>query len=276
MDPLELLLDSLDNLDAAFHPLYTEKDGKFHLTAIKGMVSPDQVKALRDEAGKYRIELKDVNDKLAKYAVFGDDVEAIHSKLDRFDELETAAAGKIDEDKINEMVENRMKTKLAPLQRELEQSQKDGLEKDGLIGEFKTEKRNRSISDVVREAATKSNIVGSAVADVLALAERVFDVDDQGNVTTKDGMGTTPGVDPDVWLTDMQVSRGHWWPANQGGGAGGSGNNNGGAFANNPFSNENWNMTEQGKLLRVDAKKADDMAKAAGTTVGGRKPDPKK
>lgn len=106
------------------------------------------------------------------------------------------------------------------------------------------------------------------------LAERVFEVDDEGNVTTKDGVGVTPGIAADVWLTEMQDKRPHWWPQSQGGGAGGSGG--GGAGGKNPFSAEGWNLTEQGRLVRENPEKADQMAKAAGTTVGGGRPAAKK
>lgn len=270
---LELLLESLDSLDAAYHTLYIERDGKFHLN-VKGATSPEQTKALKDEAGRYRIELKDANDKLAKYAVFGDDVEAIHTKLDRIDELEAAAGDKIDEAKMTELVEARLRTKLAPIERQLETALKDSLDKDVKINDFESKDRTRLISDHVREAAVKSKLIGTAVDDALVLAERMFDIDDSGTVITKDNVGVTPGVTADVWLTDMQATRPHWWPDSQGGGSRGSGTGQG--HGKNPFSRESWNLTEQGQLVRADAGKADQMAKAAGTSVGGGKPAEKK
>ena len=101
-------------------------------------------------------------------------------------------------------------------------------------------------------------------------AERMFEITEEGQVITKDGVGVTPGVAPDVWLSEMQPKRGHWWPASTGGGAKGS---KGANFASNPWTKENWNMTEQGKILSTQGReKAEQMAKAAGTSLGGRKP----
>jgi hypothetical protein len=106
--------------------------------------------------------------------------------------------------------------------------------------------------------------------DVLMLGERVFEVTDDGAVVTRDGVGVTPGIAADIWLSEMQDKRPHWWPASTGGGAnGGSGNNN---FAKNPFSREHWNLTEQGQAIRTDRAKADRMAQAAGTKIGAGLP----
>jgi hypothetical protein len=47
-------------------------------------------------------------------------------------------------------------------------------------------------------------------------------------------------------------------------------------MANNPWSHENWNLTAQGRYYQEHgAEKANRMAAAAGTTVGGQKPKPK-
>ena len=87
---------------------------------------------------------------------------------------------------------------------------------------------------------------------------------------TKENVGCTPGISPEVWLNEMQSKRPHWWGPSGGGGAGGSGGQR--QFTNNPWTNENWNLTEQGKILMENASRADQLAKSAGTTVGGKRP----
>jgi hypothetical protein len=82
------------------------------------------------------------------------------------------------------------------------------------------------------------------------------------------------GIEPEAWLTDLQTKRAHWWGPSSGGGAGG--NRGGVDTSNNPFSHEHWNMTEQGKLVRENRAKAEQLAKLAGTTIGGQKPAAKK
>lgn len=271
---LKMILDSLDGLEEHFHPLYTEKDGKFLLTGVEGITSAADIKKLKDEAGKYRTELKELKKKYEALDDLGS-VEEIQAKLDRIDELEAAASGKIDDTKINEMVEARVKGRVTPLEREITKLKKELEEGNATISTYKETDRKRTIHDAVRKSASKSKILDTATDDVLMLAERIFDVDDEGNVVTKDNVGATPGVQPDVWLTDMQASRPHWWPQSQGGGAQG-GRDKGGVGGKNPFTAENWNMTEQGRLAQADPTKAEQMAKAAGTTIGGPKPLPRK
>jgi hypothetical protein len=61
-----------------------------------------------------------------------------------------------------------------------------------------------------------------------------------------------------------------------GGGSGGS-QNNFGTGGTNPWSLDGWNMTKQGQYVRENGvEKAEQMAKSAGTTLGGPKPMPKK
>lgn len=267
---LELTLDNLTDLPEAFHQLYTEKNGKYHLTGVRGMKTQEDVDYVKSILEKERGEHKDTKKKLETFNTLNLSVEEVQQKLDKIHELEAAAEGKLDESKINEMVEARIKTRMAPLQRDLEKYQKDVAEKDSVIGQYQQKDITRQIHDHVRKAATNSKVVGSAVEDVLMHAERIFEVDERGKVVTKDGVGVTPGVEADVWLSDMQDKRSHWWPQSQGGGATGSGQ--GGGYANNPFSADHWNLTEQGKLLRENPEKANQMATAAGTKVGGGKP----
>jgi len=44
----------------------------------------------------------------------------------------------------------------------------------------------------------------------------------------------------------------------------------------NPWKAETWNVTEQGNIVRTDRARADKLAAAAGTKVGGLKPKPVK
>jgi hypothetical protein len=79
-----------------------------------------------------------------------------------------------------------------------------------------------------------------------------------------------------VWLTEMQAKRPHWWGTTSGGGSRGNNGSGGPPSGNNPFSREHWNMTEQGKLIRTNRVRAEQLAKSAGTKIGGGMPALKK
>lgn len=270
---LKIVHDTVDEIDEAYRPLYTERDGKFHLTGVEGYKTQADIDRLQGALTKERNDHKAVKD---RYGVLGElDPTDILAKLDKYPELEAAAEGKLDETKINELAESRVRTKLAPVERERDQLKTKLEATEGRVGELESVIRSRDIKDNVMSAALKGKVVETALDDVLMLADRVFEVGEDGSVTTKDNVGVTPGLTPDAWLTEMQPKRPHWWPPSEGGGAQG-GKGGGGGFANNPWSHEHWNMTEQGRIINQDRSKADQMAKAAGTSIGGVKPAPKK
>lgn len=269
---IKAIVESLDEVDEKYHDLYTERDGKFELTEVVGMKTEADVTRLQQGLAKERNDHKQAKTKLA---AFGDlNPDDVRAQLDRIPELEAAATGKLDDTVVNKMVETRLASKLAPLQRELDNTKKALGEKDELISTFQSRDKHRSIADEVSRAGKKLAIQDTALEDAILLAERTFEVDEDGNVVTKaDIRGVTPGVSAEVWMTDMQNKRPHWWGTSAGGGA--SGQRGSGGAVTNPWTAENWNMTEQGKILVANRTKAEQLAKSAGTTIGGGKPTPK-
>lgn len=271
---LKAWVDKLEDVPEAFRGEYTQVGDKYEL-AVDGALELTPIKGLRQENGARRISEKKANDALKVWEplITGKKPEEILAILDRVPELEAAAAGKIDEKKITEMVENRVGSKLAPVQRELTTVKGQLAEKDQIIAGYQTKERTRAIHDDVRGAIAKTQgFQGSAAEDALMLAERVFEVNDEGKVVTKDGVGVTPGIDATVWLTEMQQKRPHWWGPTQGGGAGGNNGRNQGGSGKNPWTHDAWNMTEQAKIYRENPQRAEQMATSAGTKLGGMKP----
>lgn len=274
MEPLNALYATQDEIPEAFRPLYEERGGQFHLTKINGLKTDADIarvqrslEAERGEHGKL---------KTAWGNFFKDKKpEDIQAMLDRIPELELASKDKLDDEKLGQIVEGRLRGKLAPIERERDQFKNQLGEATNLITQFQQREKTRTIHDAVREAAGKTKMIPSAVEDMLMYAERVFDVGEDGKVTVKEGAGTTEGVTPDVWLTEMQVKRPHWWPMSSGGGANGGGV---GAGADNPWTGEGWNLTKQGQIARENPARAEMLAKAAGHAgaIGATRPKPKK
>lgn len=262
--------DSYDSIQAAVRHLYREKDGKWVLIGAGEIKSAEDVSRLQESLRKEREDHKDTKKKLSR---FGDmDADEVLEKLDRIEELEAAAGGKIDEEKINQMVETRLKSKTGPLERKIGQLENDLKEKDSSLAEYQQKDRHRTIHDHIRKAATGAKIRDTAVEDALLIGEHVFDIDESGNVVTKDNIGVTPGITAEVWFTEVKQTRPHWWPESKGAGARGG---DGGVGGTNPFSADGWNLTEQGRLIKEDRSKAEQMAKSAGTSIGGPRPQAK-
>lgn len=271
--PLKAIVDSLDDVAEHFRELYTERNGKFEITGIEGMKTQGDVDRLQSALTKERNDHKSLKD---KFSILGDkDPNDLLTQLDRIAELEAAAKGKLNDEEINKIVETRLSSKLAPVQRDKDSLAKKVEELTGQITQFQQRELTRTIHDSVRDAVGKSKgFQPSAVEDVLLFAERMFEVNEDGRVVTRDGVGVTPGVEASVWLTDMQQKKPHWWGPSEGGGSNGNRGGNGGGT--NPWSHDGWNMTEQGKIYKENPDRARQLAKAAGTSLGGGRPQPRK
>lgn len=268
----KMVLDSLDGLPEEVAKEYVEKDGKFHIQ-VEGMKTQADIDRLQTSLNAARASETGLKQKLA---TLGDvKIEDVPAMLARIPELELAASGKVDEEKLKEMAEARAKTLLAPVERERDTLKTQLGEKDQIIGQYETKDKVRNIHKQVRVAAKESGLREEAIEDALLLADRTFELDESGRAVVKADVDYSQGLTPKDWLADLQTKRPHWWPDSEGGGAGGN-RGGGGNVQKNPFTAENWNLTEQGKILNTDRNRAEQLAKAAGTTIGGPKPAPKK
>jgi hypothetical protein len=272
---LKAIIDKLEDVAEHFRELYSERNGKFELTGIEGMRTQADVDRISISLEKERKDHKDTKTKLEPWN--GLEPEKVKSDLARIPELEVraTATGKLNDTQIETIVSARTAQIVGPLKLELNTAQTQLADANKTIGDYKTQSRQSTVNGAVRDAVAKAKVLPHATEDVLLLAERHFDVAEDGRVVTKANVsGVVAGLDPTVWLTQMQSSRPHWWGASSGGGAAGSGG--GGAGGDNPFTSENWNMTKQSNLYRENPERAEQMAKAAGTSVGGERPAAKK
>lgn len=273
---LKAVVTKLDDVDEAYRDQYKEnKDPKGNVVYcldIEGDTSAFHpwLRPLKDEVGRRRKTNDDLTkeiEPLRALAALGS-IDEITEKLNKFPELEAAAAGKLDEKKIGELVDNRVKAKLVPIERERDQWKAKAGEFEKANGELTAKEKSRIIRDALGKAAVELKVVDTAREDVLMYAG-MFEVQEDGSVTTKDGLA------PKSWLEDMIPKRTHWVGPTVGGGAPGS--RGGAGTGTNPWSHDNWNLTEQGNILKSKGREhADKLAKLAGTTVGGRRPEPPK
>ena len=293
---LRAIYDKQDDIPETvpFRELFVEKNGKWELNGITGVKTQADVDRLTTANTKERGRADGFRDKLK---LWGDgskvgvdsDLEAwtgrhteLMASLDRMPELEAAAKGKLDEAQIEEIVTRRvdgtLKAKLAGPERQIRLLT---TERDELLGaneKFTTQNRIRKVHDAVRKAAgpDAAKMRPEAVEDALELANRIFEVTDDGAVVTRDQVGVTPGLEASGWLAEIQPKKPHWWPGSTGGGARGSGAGGGFGGGPNPWATETWNSTKQGQFYKEHgAERAEQMAKAAGTTIGGARPKAK-
>lgn len=262
---IKIQYENLAEVPEKFRELYEEKDGKAVLVGVEGMKTPADVDAVLGILRKERDDRKKIESLSQSWKELGEPNE-IREKLDRIPELEEAAKGKIDDEKLNELVEKRLPSKLGPLQRDLEAVRKERdetvKERESLRREIETRDRN----DAVRSVASKMSVHSTAMPDIEMAASVMLERDETGRLVTKSGIpDLTPGLEVDSFMREMQRLRPHWWPASSGGGARGSGNGLGGP---NPWDPKTFNLTEQGKIMREKGPEyARKLAQAVGSDI---------
>ncbi len=281
---IKSVYDSIDDVPESiddFRSMFVEKNGKFELTGIQGVKTQGDIDRIKVGAEKERNDHKETKEKLRSWSGLGE-LDQVQTNLDRIPELEALAEskdGKLDDSQIQEAVDRRVeatiKSRLTPVERQNEKLRTDLESSLTAIGVFEQKDVLRTVHDSVRSALDTEKIIIEFYDDALMHAERIFEIDDTGMPVTRDGVGVTPGMDALSWLQDMQERRPGWWPASRGGGARGSGAT---SFAgNNPWTAANWNLTDQGRVLKEKgADKAKQLAESAGSFVGCAIPPVKK
>lgn len=259
--------EELDQLPGQYRDLYEERDGSYVLVGIEGVKTQLDVQKVHEALRREREISSSYKKQLAAFG--GRDVTEILADLDQIEAYKAAAESKsVDEN----VIETRLRAKTAPLQRERDKLAAEYAEAQKLIQQYQQKEQTRTIHDSVRAAIAKSaGFLGQAAEDALMYAERMLGIDESGKVVTKDAVGVTPGIDATVWLQEMQQRKPYWWGETRGAGATG-GKSTGGVAGDNPFSAQGWNVTAQARLVRENPERAAQMAKSAGTTIGGPRP----
>lgn len=269
MDPIELTYDSMDKVPEAFRPLYTEQDGKAVLSGINGLKTQKDVDVVKEALRKERADHEAVRTAFKPWANLKAD--EVLPKLNRIAELEEAAKGKIDESQIEKIVAGRLTLKTGPLEQAL--NEKDATVKTltEQVTQLRTAIADRDRNEQVRSVSTKMKVLPTAVDDVMLAAQVMMTYDETGKLVTKDGLPIPAGLDVEGFMKSMFKLRPHWWPESEGGGS--RGGQGGGGLGKNPWSKDNWSLTEQGRILREEGQStAERYAKAAGSYIGATAP----
>jgi hypothetical protein len=275
MDPIEIEYSSMDVVPEAVKGLYTEKDGKAVLTGVNGLKTQADVDTVREALRKEREDHDKVKVALKPWQTLGK-YDEISEKISKFDTYKAAAEGKIDETKIEALLQPRLAQKIQPLEAALREKEELLAAKDKEVNELRGSLTTRDMKEIIRTAANKSKMHPTAIADAELVAERMMEFDENRRLVTKAGLdGITAGIDVDAFMKTMFKQRPHWWPESEGGGAGGGGRG-GGFGGKNPWSADHWSLTEQGKVLSQEGRdRAESMAKAAGSFIGATSPKKK-
>lgn len=205
---LKYTLDSLDGIDEALHPLYTESGGKFVL-AVEGAVPKERL----DEFRTNNVNLAKERDALAERFkdIDPDKFRELSEKDAKIREKKLLDSGKVDE-----IVAERVSALKADSQKQLDALMNDKTsltrQLEGLV-----------VDGAIRDAASKVGVRSTAVEDVLLRGRAVFKLND-GKAAAMDGDKLIYGKNSepmgiDEWVGGLAERAPHLFEASTGGGA---------------------------------------------------------
>lgn len=277
MAKLKATYDKAEDIPTEYKDLFQQKGEKWAID-LDGNPTDANVARLEHAIKKERDENQKLREDAKLHPKTPDEVQALIEELEAAKVQLESGGGKPDQEQINKLVEAQLRTKVGPLERKLAQVTKERDEEKGQTGKLTSQITMGKIELAIRAAAEKAKVVPSAIPDVVMRGQMNFElieVDGKTKVVTKDGLGITPGLEPDGYISEIAPVYPHYWPGNQGAGANGSGSSFG-ITEKNPWLKVNWNMTEQGQILKqYGPDKTGQLAKAAGSFVGATSPPEK-
>lgn len=182
-------------------------------------------------------------------------VSNLMDKINNDEETKLIAEGKIDE-----VIENRVQALKGDYEGKLKAStERIGELETGLSGKD-AKIKTLVVNGLVQQAASKLNILPTAVEDVIYRAKQSFKLDDNDRPVAQDSDGNTlfgkSGNSPltiEEWLTGMKEAAPHWFPGSQGAGAGGGTDGSSGAHV---ITKEQANNSQSYQQAKAAAEKA--------------------
>jgi hypothetical protein len=255
----------LDSKPEQYEDLYVEREGKFYLD-VEGARDEAELNKVNQALAKERNFAKEIKSKLSAFeSLVGDGrtLDDLRADLERIPELEAGQKGKLSKEELENLANERAKSKLIPLERQSKELASKLEEATKQLQEYQAKEIRRTIHDQVRSIAaeTKAHEHAYASSDgaLMLLADKIFEVNEAGQVVVKAGTGYPEGLSAKDVLPDIQRKHGYLWPASQGGGAGGG---TAGYTGENPF--KNGSLDERVALYKKDPKRAEQLMKAAG------------
>lgn len=232
---------------------YTEKDGKFVLQC-EGVKPSNEFETMQTSLNAARADVSRFKGILAK---FGEHTPETISAME--EELAGLKTGKSEdiEARVSAQVEVRTKNLARDLAAATQRAEKAEGDVKALKSEFNTSKIDVAVMNVGSERFRKE-----AIQDAQLYARNDFEIDESGNVVTKETCTLGAGLSVAQWADKMLETKTHWENENT------AGKSKGGRerqqAGNNPWAKESFNVTEQHRIMLADPTKAAAMKKAAG------------
>jgi len=252
---LKFVYDNAADIPEGLKNHYKEVDGKWHLqcSGAKPQAEFDTMQtsltAARTDVTRFK----------AVVAKFGEHTPETIATLE--EEVAGLKVGDKDiEAQVAAMVEVRTKNLTRDLTAMTQRAEKSEGDLTGLRGDF-----SKSKIDVAVMNVANGMVRDTAVEDVLLHAGLDLELDESGNVVTKETCKAGAALSVKDWLAKKLETSVHWEPeSTPGKSKGGKGGN---PPVDNPWAKETFNVTQQHVVMQSDPSKAEALKKAAGVAA---------
>lgn len=243
---LKAVYKTKEEIPQGFESLFKEVGGQWEIQ-VEGMKSQADVDRVMEGLRKERSDHAETRALLHKFDGYSlDDIRKLED-----DNALLRADGKGTD--IDEKVKALVEAKTASLRRDLAAAEKRANDAEAALKTTKGELVKDKIEVAVVNVAS-SKVRPEALTDVKLHAAGDFELDDKGNVVTKETCPQGAGLTVEQWLEAKVKNAPHWEIPNKGGG--GRGGDGGGGGAPNPWSKKHWNVTKQHEISAADPDKA--------------------
>lgn len=251
-----------EEIPAAYVDLFSEKDGQFELTGIEGIKTEADIDRITTAYSK---RIKDA----AQRVKGSDEITPESIKTMIADAIAEGSAGSGSDDIDGGDIPTGVQNRLSKLERDLAAATQQATEFKTEAETAKAQALETALTSQLSAAAAASGIRPEAIDHFVSAHKGDFEIND-GKLVRKfvegDPKTASESVQDYLLKRKTDQSTAYFWPTNEGGGSrGGSGNP--GPGGKNPFSKENWNVTEQNAIYNSDPERAKQFADQAGVDV---------
>src|SRR4029434_1721931 len=220
---LKQLFETETDVPMALKDHYTERDGRWVLQLDPPMEDVSGLKnALTQERNLRRDTEKTLSDLKVKFeGIDPDDYRKLQDRVKGLDDADV-----YDKQGIEALVVRRTESMKADHERQIQTVRRENDQLKATAADLDKRWRQDRIKTALLDAAARAGVAKGAMPDAVQRGLSVFvDLDEQGNVVSKQGEDISDGEDghlpvpPGEWMTDIHTQARHLWPRSGGSGA---------------------------------------------------------
>jgi hypothetical protein len=274
--PIPYLVENLEEIPESLRPWYVEgEDGQSMRLLVDGVAPKSKLEEFRDNNKELNQRLAEAERQMTVYRALAEDPDKLKQEYERLQKLEQRFKNKelIESEGFEKAVEQRTAEMKSASEGQIRVLSEALNKRESELQAALRENEQIIISRALTDAALAAGVVPAAIPDVLSRGTRDGWVLNEKKVPIMMrngeivfGDNAVDPLTPREWASRTLRDSAPWF-FNQASGTGASGANIAGGSIN-PWTATHWNVTKQSEFMQKEGiAKAEQMAKAAGSSL---------